>query len=220
MASDSAPPGLRLEGDLNPKVFAQGGCEHEWQPLHQRRFYTNAFIINGDKLLLGMKKRGFGVGLYNGFGGKVDPGETIAQAAARELKEESGIDAPLEYAGNLLFLIEGNECAFDIGIYSARKYTGTPVETDEMRPEWFSLSEDSLYNRALGVTTDAPSPTSSADSSISSADTSLPHIPYEKMWADDIYWLPHLVHGQKFVGRADLGEGYVMKKYWFGSVPE
>ncbi|KAF9226404.1 hypothetical protein BS17DRAFT_682027, partial [Gyrodon lividus] len=193
--------------------FAQGGCEHEWRPLERRRLYTNAFVISGNKLLLGMKKRGFGVGLYNGFGGKVEPGETPAQAAARELQEESGIDAPLEYAGNLLFLTEGNELAFDIKIYSAREHTGTPIETDEMCPEWFSLSEDSLYSRAPGVSTDAPSSTSLTDSAAST----LPHIPYDKMWADDTYWLPHLVRGQKFVGRADFGEGYVMKRYWFGS---
>lgn len=34
-------------------------------------------------ILLGLKKRGFGVGKWNGFGGKVEPGETIPQAAAR-----------------------------------------------------------------------------------------------------------------------------------------
>ena len=38
------------------------------------------------RLLLGMKKRGFGAGYYNGFGGKVEAGETIAQAAAREVR--------------------------------------------------------------------------------------------------------------------------------------
>jgi len=34
-----------------------------------------------------MKKRGFGAGRYNGFGGKVEPGETILQGAQRELQE-------------------------------------------------------------------------------------------------------------------------------------
>ncbi|KIJ14601.1 hypothetical protein PAXINDRAFT_169741 [Paxillus involutus ATCC 200175] len=214
------PPGILLEGDLNPTVFAQGGSEHEWRTFERRRLYTNAFVISGNKLLLGMKKRGFGVGLYNGFGGKVDPGETPAQAAARELQEEAGIDAPLEYAGNLLFLTEGTDWAFDVKIYSAREHSGTPIETDEMRPEWFSLSEDSLYGRTLEVPLDAQSSTSPTDSSLSPADSALPHIPYAKMWADDIYWLPSLVRGQKFVGRADFGEGHPMKRYWFGSVSE
>ena len=33
-----------------------------------------------------MKKRGFGAGKYNGFGGKLDKGETMASCAARELQ--------------------------------------------------------------------------------------------------------------------------------------
>ena len=40
------------------------------------------------QLLLGMKKRGFGVGKWNGFGGKFDAGETVRDCALRELEEE------------------------------------------------------------------------------------------------------------------------------------
>jgi 8-oxo-dGTP pyrophosphatase MutT (NUDIX family) len=49
----------------------------------KRKVLTLAFIRDGDRLLLGMKKRGFGAGKWNGFGGKVDPGETILQGAVR-----------------------------------------------------------------------------------------------------------------------------------------
>ena len=38
-----------------------------------------------------MKKRGFGAGRWNGFGGKVAPAETIEDAARRELLEEAGV---------------------------------------------------------------------------------------------------------------------------------
>ncbi|KAJ1429629.1 hypothetical protein B484DRAFT_396306, partial [Ochromonadaceae sp. CCMP2298] len=31
------------------------------------------------EVLLGMKKRGFGAGKWNGFGGKMDPGESMDQ---------------------------------------------------------------------------------------------------------------------------------------------
>ena len=37
-----------------------------------------------------MKKRGFGVGKWNGFGGKLHANETMVECAARELHEESG----------------------------------------------------------------------------------------------------------------------------------
>ncbi len=56
----------------------------------KRRLYTLVFLLDGDRdrdrVLLGMKKRGFGAGKWNGFGGKVDPGETIVEAAARWLQ--------------------------------------------------------------------------------------------------------------------------------------
>jgi 8-oxo-dGTP pyrophosphatase MutT (NUDIX family) len=43
-------------------------------------------------ILLGLKKRGFGAGKWNGFGGKVEPGESIVQGARRELLEESFLE--------------------------------------------------------------------------------------------------------------------------------
>jgi len=52
---------------------------------------TLCFLINENKILLGMKKRGFGQGKYNGFGGKPQSNETILEAAVREMQEESNI---------------------------------------------------------------------------------------------------------------------------------
>ena len=44
---------------------------------------TLVLIREASRILLGMKKRGFGVNRWNGFGGKVEAGETIAQGAKR-----------------------------------------------------------------------------------------------------------------------------------------
>ena len=49
----------------------------------KNKLYTSVFILNEANVLLGMKKRGFGVGRWNGFGGKVDADETILEAAKR-----------------------------------------------------------------------------------------------------------------------------------------
>lgn len=43
------------------------------------------------RILLGRKHRGFGTGMYNSFGGKIDPEEKDFECAARELEEETGI---------------------------------------------------------------------------------------------------------------------------------
>ena len=47
---------------------------------------TLCLPVRGDpptEVLLGLKKAGFGAGKVTGFGGKVEPGETIVAAARR-----------------------------------------------------------------------------------------------------------------------------------------
>ena len=42
-------------------------------------------IDEQNRILLGRKKRGFGADKYNGFGGKLDDGESFRDCAIREL---------------------------------------------------------------------------------------------------------------------------------------
>lgn len=53
--------------------------------MKKRKTYTCVFVIDEKKrsILLGFKKRGLLEGKWNGFGGKVEPGETILEAASR-----------------------------------------------------------------------------------------------------------------------------------------
>lgn len=47
--------------------------------------------------------------------------------------------------------------------------------------------------------------------------TSLDAIPYERMWADDIYWLPQMISGQIFLGRFLFeGETILWRDVQFG----
>lgn len=48
-----------------------------------RKMFSLVFIRKTTEVLLGLKKRGFGEGKWNGFGGKVEQGETIVQGATR-----------------------------------------------------------------------------------------------------------------------------------------
>lgn len=51
--------------------------------MYTSRVFTLVLVVQPSRVLLGMKKRGFGAGLWNGFGGKVQPGESIEEAARR-----------------------------------------------------------------------------------------------------------------------------------------
>lgn len=100
-------------------------------------------IYDSERILLGLKKRGFGAGRWNGFGGKIDPGETIEQAATRELKEEAGITAiDLRPRGVISFTFEKEpDTKCEVNIFATSKFTGELVETEEMKPQWFAHSE-------------------------------------------------------------------------------
>ena len=92
-----------------------------------------------ERVLLGKKKRGFGEGYFNGFGGKVEEGETIEQAARRELLEEAGIKAvDCVKVGLLHFHFDDKPVPWEVTVFSCRDYLGKPVETEEMEPQWFS----------------------------------------------------------------------------------
>jgi len=135
--------------------------------LHHLRKTTLLYLISGEQILIAMKKRGFGVGKWNGIGGKQDHMEEIEQTAVRECFEEInvrvGIDA-LKKHGIISFFYEGNpgwdnECH----IYTTTQWEGIPSETEEMLPKWFHYSK----------------------------------IPYHDMWEDDKIWIPDLIEGKQ-----------------------
>lgn len=101
---------------------------------------TLVFIQKKDKLLLGLKKRGFGAGRYNGFGGKVLEGEEVEDAARREIKEEIGVEVEdLEPAGELIFYPIKFPEGIKVYVFKALDFRGEPNESEEMKPEWFGV---------------------------------------------------------------------------------
>ncbi|MFY9458035.1 MAG: methylated-DNA--[protein]-cysteine S-methyltransferase [Candidatus Spechtbacterales bacterium] len=94
------------------------------------------------KILLGMKKKGFGEGRWNGFGGKVERGEGIRNAAKRELVEEAGITPKdISKAGVIEFEFKGNPEILQVHVFKATDFDGEPTESDEMRPKWFDVDK-------------------------------------------------------------------------------
>lgn len=106
------------------------------------KLLTLVMVVQPQRILLGMKKRGFGAGRWNGFGGKVQQGETIEEAAKRELWEESDLTTDaLQKIGNIKFEFVGSTELLDVHIFRTDAFKGEPSESEEMRPEWFSLDE-------------------------------------------------------------------------------
>ncbi|MFP3278348.1 MAG: 8-oxo-dGTP diphosphatase [Candidatus Micrarchaeota archaeon] len=110
----------------------------------QLRKVTLSFIIKGNEILLAMKKRGFGAGLWNGYGGKLKDGESIYDAAKREVKEEIDIDVKsMKKVGVLDFYFEGDKPDWNqqVHVFLIQEYNGEPKESEEMLPKWFKINE-------------------------------------------------------------------------------
>ena len=108
-----------------------------------KQLLTLCIIHDDEKILLALKKRGFGQGRWNGYGGKPNENETIEQAAVRETKEEAGINLlNIKKRGVINFRFNDKpDWVFEMHLFCVLEYTGQPVETDEMRPEWFKIKE-------------------------------------------------------------------------------
>ncbi len=102
---------------------------------------TVSIIYQHPKVLLGMKKVRFGKGKYNGFGGSMEDGETLERCAIRETKEEAGITIiNPQRVGRILFHFESNEQDHLVHFFRASEFYGIPIESDEMKPEWFNIN--------------------------------------------------------------------------------
>ena len=139
-----------------------------------------------------MKKRGFGVGKWNGFGGKVDDehGEKVIDAAIREIGEETEsengqigvilLPGDLNKVAEIDFRFEQKpEWSQKVHVFLAYNWQGQPNESEEMRPQWYDISE----------------------------------IPYEDMWVDDEYWLPRVLSGEKITALFEFNENQELLGY-------
>lgn len=110
----------------------------------KRKELTLLFLVRDDELLLAMKKRGFGVGRWNGVGGKVEEGESLEQALVRECQEEIAVTpTTFEKVADITFneVHEDERKIMHVNVYLCTEWTGEPTESDEMRPAWFKQSD-------------------------------------------------------------------------------
>lgn len=99
------------------------------------------YLFRPGQVLLAMKKRGFGAGKWNGPGGKANPGETPVEALVREVQEEVGVTVRMpDDRGVIEFVYEGKpDWTTRCRIFSSSAFDGDPMESEEMRPQWFPL---------------------------------------------------------------------------------
>lgn len=117
-------------------------------------------------VLLGWKQRGFGAGKLVALGGKLQAGESAAQAASRELWEEAGLMvdvSDLQPAAQLAFLFPARPVWDHAAqVFVARCWQGESKPSEEMAPHW--------------VAWDA--------------------LPFAAMWDDSRFWLPRVLAGE------------------------
>lgn len=108
------------------------------------RITTLLLIIKNNQIFLAQKKRGFGVGKYNGVGGKVEPGETIEQGMLRETQEEINV-VPIDFTKRAVITFSnvenGERFNIIMHVYVANDYVGEITESEEMRPAWFDVDK-------------------------------------------------------------------------------
>ena len=105
---------------------------------------TILFLTDGNGAYLSEKKRGFGKGYLNGYGGKVAEGESVEEAAVRELKEEADVAADpqkLQKVAIIDFYEEGGHL-WECHVFFASAWEGELRETEEMTaPRLYAFSE-------------------------------------------------------------------------------
>lgn len=101
------------------------------------------YILNDcGEVLLQKKARGFGVGNWNGPGGKIKQGEDLAESAKREVFEETEIIVDeLEQRGEIEFIFPDENINNYTHVFIARKWHGIPKDTGEGELRWFKIQE-------------------------------------------------------------------------------
>lgn len=152
--------------------------------------HTAVMLLKKDgKVLLGLKKRGFGMGKLTSVGGKQEKDESINETAIRETFEEIGVKVTeMEHMADIVFdnlHYKGKPERDMMHVFVATKWQGEPQESDEIKPEWVKISE----------------------------------MPYQRMWGDNEHWLPEVLRGNKVEAWFYYNEKNEFTDFWVKKLP-
>jgi len=120
------------------------------------------------KMLMIKHLRGINKGFYNFPGGKMEKGESIPHAVAREFREETGLT------------LHNAKC---VGRIDIKPYENTPSSPDDMHIYIF------YSNKYSGVL-------KSAEGEVEAFWHNKDSLPYEQMQKNDLLWLPEVMQGK------------------------
>jgi 8-oxo-dGTP pyrophosphatase MutT (NUDIX family) len=166
-------------------AFDRGGEDRSHKVL------TMIYVVDTDakRVLLGHKARGFGAGNWNAFGGKVDPtDEDVRAGAIRELQEECGLSVAAPESMQRV-AVNFYEYPADLQhkLFQVHVYC---IRATEVRGDVVE-SEEMTPIKMIPFA----------------------EVPYDKMWADDPFWLPELL--EKFA--ANDATGHLVGYFVFAS---
>lgn len=105
------------------------------------------------KVLLAKSRDGGGVGLWSGYGGKIEEGESPTSAAKREVREESSVNIKV---GDLIHaaivnVYWGTVLRYRLYIFTLLKWHGQPRDSIETwKHRWFRYSQLPLKQMRQG----------------------------------------------------------------------
>ena len=151
------------------------------KPMKKEKVLLNAvivYLVKDNEVLLAMKTKKIGEGCWNGYGGGIEVGESIADAAIRELYEESGVITQSEHLEKIAIVdfhntkSDGTKFVCRCHVFVVKEWSGEIKATSEMaNPTWFRINE----------------------------------LPLNQMMPADQYWLPLALLGTKIIAKAEYG---------------
>lgn len=140
---------------------------------------TLVYVIRDSQVVLIEKRTGHGAGKINAPGGHVEPRETVAQCALRELREETGLMARSRtMRARIKFWEVPNQLVMVGYIFVVYEFDGELEDSEEAKPFWCPMEE----------------------------------IPYERMWGDDVYWVPLVLEGRSLVASFVFRDGLLVSR--------